>query len=338
MEVISIIKLTDVQWENYFQMLKQISHKYYPAGYGYEGTWKEYKQGRLNNITASKGNSYNEYVLFENESPIAIVDRGIYGNREVFGFDASSDEIPDYILRKILEVVYELLLSQNINEALNWSYNERRTRALKRINAAIVEEIILSRILKDEMNPSFYKRIIDNNKSLNNYALKYYNEIPDLMLNYFIKVMNCFSADIDSLNPYDLKTPKFTPQEWKESEKAEKANGTQMGIYILYDKEQIAGLCSIYTDSFRKDVLRHNGGLTAVSKNYRGKGIGKYLKAKMYLKVLEENKDFKFITTDTSTWNKYMFKINEELGFKPYKQGFVFKLTKEFLKNYLEKK
>jgi hypothetical protein len=36
-------------------------------------------------------------------------------------------------------------------------------------------------------------------------------------------------------------------------------------------------------------------------------------------------------------WNTYMFRINEELGFKPHKEGFEFELTKEQLRKYLEK-
>jgi hypothetical protein len=53
------------------------------------------------------------------------------------------------------------------------------------------------------------------------------------------------------------------------------------------------------------------------------------------LKMLKENKDFKYVTTDTSPWNKYMFRINEEFGFKKHRTGCSFKLTKELLNNYL---
>jgi hypothetical protein len=51
--------------------------------------------------------------------------------------------------------------------------------------------------------------------------------------------------------------------------------------------------------------------------------------------MLQNYPDFEIITSDTMPWNKHMFKINEELGFKPYKTGARFKFTKEFLENYL---
>lgn len=112
-----------------------------------------------------------------------------------------------------------------------------------------------------------------------------------------------------------------------------------MSVFILFDiEENIAGLCWIFTNSKYKNTISHNIGLTAVEPKYRGKGIAKFLKAKLYLKLLKENKDFKYITTDTMPWNKYMYRINKEFGFKPFKKGASFKLTEEFIENYLNLK
>jgi hypothetical protein len=72
-----------------------------------------------------------------------------------------------------------------------------------------------------------------------------------------------------------------------------------------------------------------------VPAKHRGKGIARYLKAKLYLKLLEENKDFKYITTDTMPWNKYMYKINSEFGFKPFRKGCSFRISRDFIKNYI---
>ncbi len=73
-----------------------------------------------------------------------------------------------------------------------------------------------------------------------------------------------------------------------------------------------------------------------MARAHRGKGFAGYLKAKMYLKLLEENSDFTNIETDTMSWNTYMYRINEEFGFKPLKYGCEFKLTKDFVESYLE--
>ena len=84
--------------------------------------------------------------------------------------------------------------------------------------------------------------------------------------------------------------------------------------------------------------IHYDGGLTGVHKNYRGNGFGKYLKAKMFFHLLMNYPDFNIISTDTMQWNKYMYKINEDFGFKHYKTGARFRFTKEFLENYLKNK
>ncbi len=82
-------------------------------------------------------------------------------------------------------------------------------------------------------------------------------------------------------------------------------------------------------------AIDHRGGLTAVGRNYRGEGIAKFLKANMYLKMLELYTDFEYIITDTYPWNKYMYKINEDMGFRPHKKICKFRFSKEFFEELL---
>jgi len=93
----------------------------------------------------------------------------------------------------------------------------------------------------------------------------------------------------------------------------------------------------IRTDTYpwNKHMVDQAGGLTTVGRNYRGKNLAKYLKAKMYLKMLEEYPDFEFIRTDTYPWNRHMYRINEEMGFKPYEKYTEMKFKKSQIEQYL---
>jgi len=125
-------------------------------------------------------------------------------------------------------------------------------------------------------------------------------------------------------------------EDWKLRDNSEKLSGAKMLMYMLMTPEnEIAAYCSLYVDKDNKETIRHSGGFTAVARAHRGKGFAAYLKAKMYLKLLEENKDFTNIETDTMPWNTHMYRINEEFGFKPFKYGCEFKLTSDFIKNYI---
>ena len=69
--------------------------------------------------------------------------------------------------------------------------------------------------------------------------------------------------------------------------------------------------------------------LTGVKDNYRGRGLGKWVKAAMMLHIKENYPDFKYVTTDNADSNAPMLSINNRLGFKPYKEDRTYKMRVE---------
>lgn len=184
-----------------------------------------------------------------------------------------------------------------------------------------------------------YNEIIKKFTNLKEYKLCFYNRVPDELMDEYTEFMSEIFSDIESLNPFKVEPTQLNKSDWLRKFDSDDASGAAMNMYLLLDSNgKIAACCSLFIDSYKRSRVRHVGGITAVKKEHRGKGFGKYLKALNYKMLLEVNKDFKFITTDTMPWNKYMYRINNEFGFRPYKQGYYFKLTKEFLKNYLKEK
>ena len=73
--------------------------------------------------------------------------------------------------------------------------------------------------------------------------------------------------------------------------------------------------------------------LTGVSCEFRGRGLGKWLKAKMILHIKDTYPDVKRIITGNAEANAPMLSINERMGFKKYKgaEGYKFQ-TEELAK------
>jgi len=115
--------------------------------------------------------------------------------------------------------------------------------------------------------------------------------------------------------------------------KYDKGPKDRMYMYMLFDGDNIAAFSSLYIREENKNIIDHGGGLTTVSRNYRGQNLARFLKAKLYLKMLDEFPHFDYIKTDTYPWNKYMYRINEEMGFKPFKEYSEFKISKATLEN-----
>ena len=75
--------------------------------------------------------------------------------------------------------------------------------------------------------------------------------------------------------------------------------------------------------------------LTAVRPEYRGRGIGKWIKATMLLHLRELYPDLKWISTDNAESNAPMLKINRALGFKPYLTGVEYQIARDQLEKKL---
>ena len=66
--------------------------------------------------------------------------------------------------------------------------------------------------------------------------------------------------------------------------------------------------------------------LTGVQEHYRGRGLGKWVKAAMMLYIQQTYPNFKYITTGNANNNAPMLSINERLGFRPYKEERMYKI------------
>jgi GNAT superfamily N-acetyltransferase len=284
---------------------------------------------------AYKGKSFEQYAIIENDVPKGWVGFMLDSRSGSFNIEANYDKIPGDILKVMLSKVYEFLGKYKLDDIYHWTFVDRKIAALKGINAPVYEEMINTIVYRNEMNADFYNGIISGT-DITGYRLMFCEDLPEKLYDNFTLLMYDILDDYRSLNPVKQVRKLMEKEDWLLRDRSEKLSGAAMQMYMLLTPEnEIAAYCSLYVDRNNKETIRHSGGFTAVARAHRGKGFAKYLKAKMYLKLLEENKDFTNIETDTMPWNTHMYIINEEFGFKPFRNGYEFKLTKEFIKNYL---
>ncbi len=75
--------------------------------------------------------------------------------------------------------------------------------------------------------------------------------------------------------------------------------------------------------------------MTGVKDIYRGRGLGKWLKAAMLLRVRENFPQVKVVKTGNATTNEAMLSINERMGYRLYRQGVEAQISLEALESYL---
>ena len=134
----------------------------------------------------------------------------------------------------------------------------------------------------------------------------------------------------------EMEDMKFTPEILRDVEKYLFGKGNKRWILYLVDKGngKFVGLTEVFWSPNRPSIL--NQGFTAVYPDYRNRGLGRWLKARMMEKILQERPEVEFIRTGNANSNAPMLKINVEMGFKPYFANTLWQVDTAQVEKYLE--
>ncbi len=335
-KVISISKLDDDGWAAYYTFNEKFDGAQHVDITSSAAKIAEFRKNRLCDYELNRDRAQDEFAIYNGDAVIGWLAYRLDRRGSSFAFNTVYTPIPADLIKYILKIVYDYINEKGEEASYYWSFDENCIAGLKSINAPVFEEMMISRIARSEMDKKFYNDIISKTNT-GGYKLIFLNNVPEELLDKYVQLRNDISEDMADLKPVKHLNKKWTRRDITRMAEIDKLDGSQMWMFMLLDENDvIAAFCSLYIDKDNPDVIRQSGGLTAVARSHRGNGFAAYLKAKMYLKLLEENNDFKSVETDTMPWNIYMYRINERFGFKPHSYGAEFRLNKGFLENYLE--
>lgn len=327
-EVLEAGCITDAQWESIALMENFLMSEIYPHQWNGGNTdGKKIKDKILKNLNIPDICFANNYYFFVKERAFVSIEAFEIKETLYFQFDYFGKEISPDITESVFDFIKKLMKDKKYGQAMFHTFEERKYKSALRTDAEIYEECITSRLLKEDINFAEMEKIVSENPEADKYELKLFHTIPEEIYERYIEYINEIYEDSNEFHPKKEKPKKFNMSDLIVKVADMKNDNSPYYLYILFDGFNIAAFCGVFIDKADgKNYIEHRGGFTTTGRKYRGKGLARYLKAKMYLKIQEDFPDFEFILTDTFPWNKYMYSINEEFGFKPFQKGYTFRL------------
>ena len=166
-------------------------------------------------------------------------------------------------------------------------------------------------------------------------VLKKFDIIPDDLIEDFCILW----TEVDSQQPLgeldsrDIATPEIR----REYEKHYAEMGYKM-LTLLSQEEDgtLSGITEVRQHNTNKMQIIQD--LTGVKDQYRGRGLGKWLKAEMAFLIQEKFPEAKYIHTGNASENDAMLSINHRMGFKEHRRTSEYKFSVEKLQKLLLKK
>ena len=157
--------------------------------------------------------------------------------------------------------------------------------------------------------------IIDAQKQNKDFKIQIFKEkMPDDYIEPFCAILNDTIAH-EPRDAIDLTPPVIDPETIQRAEKTAKLNGEiYINAFCMTEQNEMCAISFVTINSSDKSFV-HQGD-TGVPIKYRGRKLGKWIKASMLLFLKENYPEIKVIVTNNAQSNGPMIYINEQLGFK----------------------
>jgi len=299
-------------WKAYFKIrAAHAKHKAYPFHFT---SWEDLKESTLPELEKGTG----IYVVYHGEEAIGYFTletllKHVPDRRYVYLRDYLIKDLDTPLLKVMCSefMVYDLQSKFLVIKSINGQYDFLEKDMQAEIGDYVDQFELQVEHAKMEVIHNWVETYADQFKHL---ELRFYEDIPDDLLQEYCAVFLELLYDMpDESKISDFETI-INPQKIKEQQIQSRKYHQCSYRYLVFDDSKLIAKTNVSLN--KKEPKRMYQYMTGVLKNHRKQGMGKWLKALMFLKLIQDFPGLEIIKTEIHANNTPSQKLSLQMGYE----------------------
>lgn len=323
--------MQDSEWQEYFAFRQECAEKNVPLNFK---TWQTLKSKTLENLS----DGYYISLVFKHNQPF-----GYFLLQPMFKDDLDkkyisfincliNQKLDKTLLKSIFNIAFTL--DNHLNYILIGSKDGTNDFLKQSLDATVAETLLYSDLKIEDANIDVIDKWYEEGSvKFKHLSLKFFELLPEHL---FEEYANVFTLLLDDM-PYnkDLRAYKVTSNYIKTRQEKGIQNNSYVYRYVVFnDQDKIVAMTNVIVDKDKPTSVHQI--MTGSLIPYRGIGIGKWLKAAMFKKLVSDFPKLEVIKTDANATNTASIQLSKKMGFKQVSDYKELIVKKEKMKQFLD--
>jgi RimJ/RimL family protein N-acetyltransferase len=325
----------DAVWQQYFDLMIEFKNRF--GSLLFSRSAEEMKRRTLNRLRLD--GHYFDMVIRDEDRLVGWAVCNVFGpdSPTPFGFigcDILPDVDPGPFAVVLARNLAPFFTANRIADSRIMATNPRTVAVADALGAKRLNRMDSYRLSRKDANVAVIREWLETYpRRFPPLKLVFFEDVPDRYMDGYIDLYRQFSEDMpresEELWPFTM-----TAAEVRKREAQRKANNTHLYICALVDTDDrvVGHTNGVISADNPRDMYQ---AMTGIARDYRGRGLSKWLKAALFVKVGEDFPANEYVSSEMRAVNEPILAVNRQMGYKLRSQGFECQVVPAMLERFL---
>lgn len=325
-------QFTDFLWRRYFNLRCELRDKFESSMIF--SSYQHLRQHMLD-FTQNRSENYH-FVVFEGDNPVGWFtlrfsrdeNSKVSGN---FYCDHKLVSIPSNYARAVAIESAKILQQADCSSIICEAVSPRAINLSKMLGAKELNRFDRYRLYRNRANMAVIQKWLEQYpRQYPDWRVVFFDEVPSQYEKEYIRLFNQFLEDIPEERQGPVPSVTLSVIRGREAVRRKIKLHLYTVALVNSDGEMIGHSNSAINDNDPRSAFQS---LTGIDRSFRGKGLSRWLKAEIFVRLGRLYPRNEYINVDMRAINEPILSINRMMGYELFSEGFEYLIELGKLKN-----